>query len=225
MKTAKKAGYYIVSVVEAAFIAFIALVALMNLVMLVQYKILMKPVPTFFGYSYVNVLSGSMEPMVSTGDLAICKVQDEYDVGDVVLFEDGDYLIMHRIVDVNEDGSYATKGDANNVNDENPVWPENIYGEYVCDFDGLGETLAYLTSWVGAFWSILVALFIFLMLDIGKDLIKESMAQMPGLEEADSDEDESDNDGIQEGDDGYCEIELNRLPENTDNEDTEDVPK
>ena len=42
---------------------------------------------------------------------------------------------------------------------------------------GWGSTLSYLSSRMGAFWTILVSLFIYLALDAGKDLLKEDSEQ------------------------------------------------
>ena len=177
MKNAKKVLYYALKTFEGLFFTFVAIVALANVVMLFQYKVLNQPVPTVFGFSQVSILSGSMEPTLDTGDLAICKEQDEYQVGDAVLFEDGNYLVLHRIVDVTEDGLFVTKGDANNVNDENLVSPENIHGALHYKFDGLGTTMSFLTSWMGAYWLVITALFIYLAYDFGMALLRDSIKQ------------------------------------------------
>lgn len=88
MKDAKKVAYYALSTLEAMFIAFVAMLAILNAVMFFQFKVLDYPVPKVFGYSFINILSGSMEPTISAGDLVICKEQDSYNVNDPVLFED-----------------------------------------------------------------------------------------------------------------------------------------
>lgn len=173
MKDAKKVAYYALSTLEAMFIAFVAMLAILNAVMFFQFKVLDYPVPKVFGYSFINILSGSMEPTISAGDLVICKEQDSYNVNDPVLFEDQGFLVLHRIVDIDEDGDFITKGDANNVNDKAEIQPENVYGKMAGVLHGWGSTLSYLSSRMGAFWTILVSLFIYLALDAGKDLLRE----------------------------------------------------
>lgn len=177
MKDAKKVAYYALSTLEAMFIAFVAMLAILNAVMFFQFKVLDYPVPKVFGYSFINILSGSMEPTISAGDLVICKEQDSYNVNDPVLFEDQGFLVLHRIVDIDEDGDFITKGDANNVNDKAEIQPENVYGKMTGVLHGWGSTLSYLSSRMGAFWTILVSLFIYLALDAGKDLLKEDSEQ------------------------------------------------
>ena len=174
MKNTKKVAYYAVSTIETLFIVFVATLALLNGVMFFQQKVLNYPVPKLFGYSFVNILSGSMEPTFSAGDLVICKEQATYHENDPVLFEDQGFLVLHRIVEVNDDGSFVTKGDANNTNDKGDISPENVYGKMSHILPGWGTTLAYLSSRMGAFWTILASVFIYLALDTTKDLLKES---------------------------------------------------
>lgn len=80
------------------------------------------------------VLSGSMEPVLPTGSIAIMQEIPTSDlrVGDVITFgEPGkpDHLITHRITSITEkDGRrlYETKGDANRVKDP---WQVTLRGD------------------------------------------------------------------------------------------------
>jgi signal peptidase I len=82
----------------------------------------------------VLITSGSMEPVVRTGDAVL--LQEPADPaalapGTVVAFDDParpGSLTLHRIVGVHADGSYRTKGDANVVPDSTPIPPERIVG-------------------------------------------------------------------------------------------------
>lgn len=171
MKNIKKAIYYLSTILESILVVFIIIIALVNISMFVQYKLFSNPVPTIFGYSYVNILSGSMEPVISEGDLAICKGQENYSVGDVVIFEDDGHIILHRIVD-EKNGLFITQGDANNVPDKNQISSESIYGTLVYTFKGWGENLTYFTNGIGAFWLIAATFFIFLAIDNVRDYCK-----------------------------------------------------
>lgn len=177
MKSVKRAAYYAVCTLEAMMIAFVSIIAVINIVMFFQYHVLHATVPTFFGYSYVNILSGSMEPTLSIGDMAICKEQDAYATGDAVLYQDKGYLVLHRIVEVNEDGTFVMRGDANNVDDETAISQSNVYGKMVYSFNGLGNTISYISTLSGAFWTVLSALLIYLALDFSKDLLRPSAEQ------------------------------------------------
>ena len=73
-----------------------------------------------FGWGVVRALSGSMEPTFSEGALlAVSRVvsRDEVSAGDVVVYDAGESLVAHRVVEVSGDAA-VTQGDANNVPDE-----------------------------------------------------------------------------------------------------------
>lgn len=95
--------------------------------------------PMPFGYGMSVVLSGSMESRLSVDDLVIIKATDDYIVNDIVLYQDGNSLIIHRIIDIDGD-TVTTKGDANNVADE-PINKSQIKGVLVCDIAGLGAVM------------------------------------------------------------------------------------
>ena len=70
--------------------------------------------PMPFGIGSSIVLSGSMEPTLSTNDLVIVKRCDSYDVQDIVVFQSENSMVIHRIIEI--DGTLVTtKGDANNA--------------------------------------------------------------------------------------------------------------
>ena len=72
--------------------------------------------PMPFGYGAAVVLSGSMEPTFSKDDLIIVKKKDSFDIGDVVVYQSNDSLVVHRVVSMDGD-MVVTKGDANNIED------------------------------------------------------------------------------------------------------------
>ena len=92
---------------------------------------------SFFGRSVLYVATGSMEPSISEGDYIFMEDADSSELkeGDIITFVshekdiDG-LLVTHRIVSVNADGSFVTKGDANETADEKAVLPSDIEGRY-----------------------------------------------------------------------------------------------
>ena len=89
-----------------------------------------------FVYRLVTVLSGSMEPTLSTHGMAVCDMTgDDYDTGDIIVFKqnvDGvNLLVIHRIIDITDDGSYITKGDNNPKADNWIVNKDQVSGK-VC---------------------------------------------------------------------------------------------
>ena len=73
-------------------------------------------VPMPFGVGASVVLSGSMEPALSVGDLLIFAEAKEYAPGDVVVYQSGRTPVVHRIIDI-QDQTVTTRGDANNAAD------------------------------------------------------------------------------------------------------------
>ena len=72
--------------------------------------------PMPFGFGAAIVLSGSMEPTLSVDDLIFVKAQDGYAVGDVVVFQNGGALVVHRLMQIDGD-MVITQGDANDSPD------------------------------------------------------------------------------------------------------------
>ncbi|MBP5580174.1 MAG: signal peptidase I [Ruminococcus sp.] len=90
-----------------------------------------------FGKSVLKVVTGSMEPSIHVDDYIIVEKTDTDKLmeGDIISFysEQSDirgFLVTHRIVGKNADGSYITKGDANPVSDTVSVPQDKIVGKY-----------------------------------------------------------------------------------------------
>lgn len=98
---------------------------------------------SLIGYKVKTVLSGSMEPGIQTGSIIAIKEPEPnytFEKNDVITFiTEEEKIITHRIDEVRkDDGSYVTKGDANDAADLEPVRQENIIGIYT------GLTIPYL---------------------------------------------------------------------------------
>lgn len=124
-------------VLSAMVSLLLAVVILSNGYLLIARFLLHIEDPSIFGYRFAVVMSGSMEPVLSTGDFVVVKTRDSYDVGDVIMFHEEEILVTHRIVG-QEDGKFITKGDANNVEDEGRVDPAAIRGEMVLAIPHVG---------------------------------------------------------------------------------------
>lgn len=115
--------------------------------------------PMPFGYGAAVVLSGSMEPELSKGDLIIVKQTDLFSMNQVVVYQDGNSLVVHRIIELNDD-SVTTKGDANNTPDD-PIETSRISGEVVLAIPYAGNIVEFIKTPVGTI--IVIALAILLM--------------------------------------------------------------
>lgn len=112
--------------------------------------------PMPFGYGASVVLSGSMEPEFSKGDLIIVAKADSYVKGDVVVFPDGADLIVHRIIEESED-TVITKGDANDVEDT-PIERSAILAKVILHVDKVGAAVGFLKTPVGTILTIALAI-------------------------------------------------------------------
>ncbi len=105
------------------------------------------------GYTSASITSGSMMPTLRIGDvvIAVDHGDDEIAPGTIVVYEDPRKhdLVTHRVVSVNPDGSYITKGDVNGVNDPAPIPAANIRGtaQWIVPFVGLLRIWAAQGQW------------------------------------------------------------------------------
>ncbi|GAA0469516.1 signal peptidase I [Alkalibacillus silvisoli] len=111
--------------------------------------------PSIFGFHLLNVLSGSMEPKVSPGDIIIVKNTDAIEENDVITFRDHqNNLVTHRVIDVIEESGtahYETKGDANNTPDHILVTNEEIVGKLSFSIPKAGYMMDFLKGPFGIF--------------------------------------------------------------------------
>ncbi len=85
------------------------------------------------GYRVFSILSGSMEPVYSVGDLIYVQSVDPktVEVGDVITFVLNEDLVVatHRVVRIDAEKShFYTKGDVNEIEDGAPVHFNNLIG-------------------------------------------------------------------------------------------------
>ena len=99
------------------------------------------------GLRPLSVMSGSMEPSIKTGSVAIIETNltDFKDVekGDIITFDIGGSLVTHRAVDITEDG-IVTKGDYNNTKDLWIVTDANYYGKELFSVPYIGFLIVFI---------------------------------------------------------------------------------
>jgi len=88
-------------------------------------------VPLAAGWTTATVMSNSMGPTVAAGDVVAFSAYDGSPLsqGTIILFDDPtreNSSLMHRVVGLNPDGTYETKGDANQGPDSTHVPVESI---------------------------------------------------------------------------------------------------
>ena len=125
-------------------------------------------VPRVVGWTPVVVLSGSMEPELGVGAIAMVEGKEPLDVtvGDVVTFthpaplKNPAPLVTHRVVAIDHDGSgqpiLQTRGDANADDDPWTVPASNVLGTVKFSIPHLGTISNRLRSPLG--FTLLVAI-------------------------------------------------------------------
>ncbi len=114
--------------------------------------------PMPFGIGLSVVLSGSMEPTLLVNDLVVIREAEAYVPGDVVVYQSGRVLVIHRLLET--DGTTAlTKGDANDTADE-PIPTYLIKGKMVGRVPGVGAAVEVLKSTPGTVAVIALAAFL-----------------------------------------------------------------
>ncbi|MBR6880947.1 MAG: signal peptidase I [Clostridiales bacterium] len=131
-------------------IAFIVMAAVMIFTAYVMINTGRGKVIKIFGKSVMRVVTGSMEPTIHTGDFIIVSDPGDQALkeGDIIAFYSDDpdvrgSVVTHRIIGINDDGSYRTKGDANTLSDDYPVNPSKVVGRYT------GKARFF--RWIGSF--------------------------------------------------------------------------
>lgn len=103
-----------------------------------------------FKYQPITIMSNSMKPIFSRGDIVIVeKINNisSYKEGDIIVFNYKNRIITHRIVKIKvRDNKYyfKTKGDNNNVVDNFIVSEEEVMGRIIFSIPYLG----YPTVWL-----------------------------------------------------------------------------
>jgi signal peptidase len=122
------------------------------------------------GVRSMVVLSGSMEPHISTGSVVYIKPEKSYRSGDVVTFNtDSGMTVTHRIVGekIEDDGTkFITKGDANAVNDTEVISHSQITGKTLFSLPYIGYVVNFLKTPKGFLLAIIIPTFVFIGLEM-----------------------------------------------------------
>jgi signal peptidase len=123
-------------------------------------------VPLPFHARPLTVMSGSMEPTFSTGDVVVSRQVSPLKThpGDVVSFRDperGGLLVTHRVRSMRRQGDkvvFVTKGDANNTSERWRVGTGDTIGRALFRLPALGRGLAFAHTRNGILLFVLIPL-------------------------------------------------------------------
>ena len=121
--------------------------------------------------SYV-VLSGSMEPEISPGDVILINQVEPASIeeGAIITFSpgEGESVVTHRVVDVIGEGDnvlFETQGDAIGEPDESLVEPGQLHGEVVLVIPYIGYVIQFINTPVGLVTMIILPFVLLLSLE------------------------------------------------------------
>ena len=144
--------------------AILTIILLLNIIIIVKSKLKPNELPGILGYKPFVVLSGSMKSTIDIGDLIIIKDIDasKLKLNDIVAYKVTEKTIVtHRIVNVinSESGvCFETKGDSNNVKDDNLVCSDRVVGKYIYGIPKLGNAIIFIQKPVGIILILVVIL-------------------------------------------------------------------
>ncbi|MBE7324850.1 signal peptidase I [Nocardioides sp. Y6] len=113
--------------------------------------------PMLLGWHPYVIKSGSMEPSIAVGDVALGRpfaADEKIAVGRVYMFDDPsvaeERILVHRVVELRDDHTYTTAGDANGATDVTPITPDDVEARAILlvPYVGLPVTWLQTGRWV-----------------------------------------------------------------------------
>ena len=146
---------------------FIYVLSACILIVAILFAFSASPNKSIFGFRYYTILTASMEPELSVGDLIFVQLKDaeNINVNDVITFNpssDSDVYLTHRVTEKikNYQGTgvtcFRTKGDANDTEDSFLIDESRVIGTVSFHIPGLG----YVIRFVQLRWYIIVPIII-----------------------------------------------------------------
>lgn len=143
-------------------------------------------IPSVLGFSPLMVVSGSMSPIIETGDVIIINKDTQHIAnGDIITYKSGNMLVTHRVMTTgtfNGEVIYTTKGDANSVVDHTFVTAKQIIGKYAFRIPYAGYLKVWLQGIQGALLVFGAALIIIMtaILKLTASYVDKQIAQLNG---------------------------------------------
>ena len=136
-------------VFQIILISFISLVLIIFISLWNIKSLKSEVLPMPFDMAMAVILTDSMEKELSVNDLVIIKKTNDYTIDDVVAFDAGDKIVVHRIIRIDDNGIITTKGDANE--DEDPsISVDKIKGEVIKSYPKIGLMIRTIKSPAGS---------------------------------------------------------------------------
>lgn len=132
-----------------------------------------------FNKTIAVVLTGSMEPTIGVNDLIVVEKTNDYEVNDIVVYQIGNMLVVHRIIAI--DGEMVITAGDNNDGEDTPINIKSINGEVVDIIPHLGLVLKIVKSPIGLV--VIVTLAVILLILSYKKEKKEENKDIDSIKE------------------------------------------
>ena len=132
-----------------------------------------------FNKTIAVVLTGSMEPTIGVNDLIVVEKTNSYEIDDIVVFQSGNMLVVHRIISI--DGEMVITAGDNNDGEDTPINIKAINGEVVDIIPNLGLVLKIVKSPIGLI--VIVSLAVLLLILSYKKEKKEENKDIDSIKE------------------------------------------
>ena len=126
------------------------LLAILALAITILVRVFVYQKYDIFGFRLYQIMSGSMEPTIHVGDAVITKEVPELNEGDILAYENGQAITVHRVIKVYTEGDkrmYEAQGDNNNAPDQGLIMPEQVKGKVVFTVKKAGEVINLLRKY------------------------------------------------------------------------------
>ncbi len=177
-------GHRILTVIGAALCIVLIPILIMNCTLILKSYTNKDQVPSIGGIFPMIILTDSMTPEFSSGDLIICHTADAEKIqeGDIICFYDpdgnGTTTVTHRVTKVTTDGdgelAWETKGDANNTEDSSLVPAKNLVGVYQSHIVGMGKIAMFMQTTQGLVICVICPIILLVAYDVIRRRIYEA---------------------------------------------------
>lgn len=177
-------------------IKFIGILAVIYIVISIMFTY----IPFLNTYQSFAIQTGSMEPIINTGDIVVTKYisPEDVEVGDIIAFyvditnDDKDDVVVHYIAEVMEDDGVYTFKTKPHISPDQDRWTieaHDLIGEYQFKVGAIGNVILFLQSWTGRLILLIDIIIISIIYDIifknnKKTKITDQDSKVPELEES-----------------------------------------
>ena len=134
----------IIKAITDVFMAIVIIAIFFAMYNFIQLNMMDKKYVNFFGYTFFNVATGSMEDTIMVNDVIVVKITNDYKENDIITYMNNNDFITHRIIKMDGD-VIITKGDANNTAD-NPIDKSVVLGRVIKIIPKLGVWKKVITT-------------------------------------------------------------------------------